>query len=373
VLAAGCASEDRRQARFDETLYPGTPVLAGGSTAPVDVGEDRVQSDVHSSGYTSSPSSAYSSDVFSTNPADNSLVTSVRQAITNDTTLAPVASAIQIGASDGSVTLFGRVQSDDQKQRVEELVRQTSGVGSVNNQIQVSSAVAATTPGTSEDAALTATSRLGDGASSQDSIQGESRMTQQGEMAASGTASSPMGQTESGSELTATSRTNSASSIYGQTDTSATVSNQVDSTSEQLDQTSAENAAMRIYSGTNQMSDAGSSEGELSPTASGGASSQQYSSGQTGGVNVQVQGTSQTDRTLAQQISQELRSDASLASAITQVSISVNDGQVTLRGSVRSEVQKREIEAAIQRATGVSSIDNQLRVGSGDESMPHTP
>ncbi|MBC8094185.1 MAG: BON domain-containing protein, partial [Akkermansiaceae bacterium] len=84
--------------------------------------------------------------------------------------------------------------------------------------------------------------------------------------------------------------------------------------------------------------------------------------GQSGAVTVNVQGSTETDRALTQQISEELRADASLASAISQVRISVTDGQVILRGVVRNDVQKREIESAIQRTTGVSSVDNQLRV-----------
>jgi osmotically-inducible protein OsmY len=96
------------------------------------------------------------------------------------------------------------------------------------------------------------------------------------------------------------------------------------------------------------------------------------SGGQTGGMSIHVQGTSAADQTLAQQISQELKTDASLASAISQVNISVTDGRVTLRGTVKNDVQKREIESAIQRATGVSSVDNQLRVSSTSE-PPMTP
>jgi len=95
----------------------------------------------------------------------------------------------------------------------------------------------------------------------------------------------------------------------------------------------------------------------------------QYSTGQSGAVNVNVQGSSEADRTLAQQISQELRTDAGLASAISQISISVADGKVSLKGSVKNDEQKRQIESAIQRVTGVSSVDNQLQISSS----PTTP
>ncbi len=97
-------------------------------------------------------------------------------------------------------------------------------------------------------------------------------------------------------------------------------------------------------------------------------------SGSSGGITVQVRGSSALDRSLAQQITQELRSDTSLSSALSTVSISIDEGRVTLRGTVHNEVQRREIETAVQRTTGVSSVDNQLQVGTtGGESFPYNP
>ncbi|MGN6643001.1 MAG: BON domain-containing protein [Verrucomicrobiota bacterium] len=142
--------------------------------------------------------------------------------------------------------------------------------------------------------------------------------------------------------LVPTSRTNSLSAVY------PPGSNQVETATEPLTPTATR-----------------PSEGNTNENASA-------ESGRNGPVVVNVQGSSQSDRTLAQQISQELRTNASLASAISQVSISVVDGQVTVRGAVKNAEQKREIEAAIHRATGVSSVDNQLRVN-GDQSAPINP
>jgi osmotically-inducible protein OsmY len=366
AIAAGCASDDQRHARYDETLYQQPTIATSGSTAREDVGRAQVQTDVQTGAaqtgtYTSSPSTFYSSDVFSTRSEDNNLVSTVRQAITNDAALAGVASSIQIGASSGTVTLFGKVGSEDQKQSVESLVRQTSGVTTVNNQLQVAGdTAAATTINVDERLSATSTEHGAEQAA-------EAAMRQ----AAGGAVASGEIQSQSGEEsnaLTATSRTNEAANVYGTTTTS---SNLVDSTTEQLEQTSAAGMEGRVYSSTNALGHTGTNE-LLSATSTSGETSQS-SAGQTGGITVNVQGTTQADRTLAQQISQELRSDASLASAISQVSISVNEGRVTLRGAVKNDVQKKEIESAIQRATGVSSIDNQLRVGTSPDSVPHTP
>jgi osmotically-inducible protein OsmY len=126
--------------------------------------------------------------------------------------------------------------------------------------------------------------------------------------------------------------------------------------------------------GSDQPLEATSSRGGQANVYSGATNAMpdEASGGQSGGINVNVQGASAADQTLAEQIRQELRSDASLASAISQVNISVADGRVTLRGTVKNDVQKREIEAAIQRATGLSSVDNQLRVSAGSP-LPMNP
>jgi osmotically-inducible protein OsmY len=80
-------------------------------------------------------------------------------------------------------------------------------------------------------------------------------------------------------------------------------------------------------------------------------------------VNVTVEGGNESDRTLAKQITQDLGADTSLASAISQIKISLNEGKATLQGSVANEQQKRDIEAAVQRVAGVSGVDNQIEVG----------
>jgi osmotically-inducible protein OsmY len=118
----------------------------------------------------------------------------------------------------------------------------------------------------------------------------------------------------------------------------------------------------------------------MSTTPSGGSASSSSQSSQPGsstsqsGVNLNVQGTSANDKTVAQQVTQELRSETSLAPALSQIQISINNGKATLNGSVGNEQQKRQIESAVQRATGVTSVENQLQVKStGTSGTSPTP
>jgi osmotically-inducible protein OsmY len=68
------------------------------------------------------------------------------------------------------------------------------------------------------------------------------------------------------------------------------------------------------------------------------------------------------DRTLGQKVMQELRTDASLAGQISAIKITVDNSKITVRGTVKNEDQKKSIESAVQRVTGVASIDNEIQV-----------
>src|SRR5262245_25812278 len=69
---------------------------------------------------------------------------------------------------------------------------------------------------------------------------------------------------------------------------------------------------------------------------------------------------SEADRALAQQVEQALREDKVLASAAQNILIHCNNGQVTLRGSVNSQKEKKELEDKAQQVTGVTKVHNQL-------------
>ena len=90
--------------------------------------------------------------------------------------------------------------------------------------------------------------------------------------------------------------------------------------------------------------------------------------------NLTVQGTSDADQKLADQVRQQLRSDTSISGAFSRLRISLDNGKATLRGSVKSDEDKQNVEKAVQKITGVTSVQNELRVsGSSSSSTSTTP
>ena len=229
-----------------------------------------------------------------------------RAALMQEPSLADAAPAVSIGASNGTVSLFGTVRSQSEKDRLEAIARAMEGVRDVQNRLQVVN-IATATP---QDA-LNATSRGDEGTISD---------------------------------------INTRAGVTGSAMQSAaeTATTGIDSTAEQLAATSRSDEAARIYE-----------PGRNSAT---------------GPVTVEVHGSNEIDQQLASQLTQELRADASLSAALSRVKLIVSDARVTLLGSVRNDVQKREIEAAVLRITGVSTIDNQLRIdASGTDPLLREP
>jgi hyperosmotically inducible periplasmic protein len=76
------------------------------------------------------------------------------------------------------------------------------------------------------------------------------------------------------------------------------------------------------------------------------------------------QSESEADRTITQNIRKALTADDSLSTNAKNVKIITNDGTVTLRGPVKSEKEKSDIEAKAKQVAGVKQVDNQLEVAS---------
>ena len=76
------------------------------------------------------------------------------------------------------------------------------------------------------------------------------------------------------------------------------------------------------------------------------------------------QSESEADRTITQNIRKALTADDSLSTNAKNVKIITNDGTVTLRGPVKSEKEKADIEAKAKQVAGVKQVDNQLEVAS---------
>jgi hyperosmotically inducible periplasmic protein len=76
------------------------------------------------------------------------------------------------------------------------------------------------------------------------------------------------------------------------------------------------------------------------------------------------QSENEADRTITQNIRQAITADDSLSTNAKNVKIITNDGTVTLRGPVKSEKEKAEIEAKAKQVAGVKRVHNQLEVAS---------
>ena len=74
------------------------------------------------------------------------------------------------------------------------------------------------------------------------------------------------------------------------------------------------------------------------------------------------QAENEADRTITQNVRQAITSDDRLSTNAKNVKIITQDGTVTLRGPVKSENEKNEIEAKAKQVAGVKRVDNQLEV-----------
>lgn len=69
-----------------------------------------------------------------------------------------------------------------------------------------------------------------------------------------------------------------------------------------------------------------------------------------------------TDRTLSQQIRKALMADKSLSTYAHNVKVIAVGGQVTLKGPVRSDEEKKTVEAKALEVAGAGHVTNQMSV-----------
>ena len=81
-----------------------------------------------------------------------------------------------------------------------------------------------------------------------------------------------------------------------------------------------------------------------------------------GNLNLTVQAATVADRNLGQRLVDRLRSDPTLTPLSSNISISVNDGRVYLRGTVDTEEQHLSIVSVVQHTYGVTAVYDQLTV-----------
>jgi osmotically-inducible protein OsmY len=76
------------------------------------------------------------------------------------------------------------------------------------------------------------------------------------------------------------------------------------------------------------------------------------------------QAENEADRTISQSIRAAITADDSLSTNGKNVKIITIDGTVTLRGPVKSDKEKADIEAKAKQIAGVKKVDNQLEIAS---------
>jgi osmotically-inducible protein OsmY len=76
------------------------------------------------------------------------------------------------------------------------------------------------------------------------------------------------------------------------------------------------------------------------------------------------QSENEADRTITQNVRKALTDDDALSTNAKNVKIITSDGIVTLRGPVKNEKEKADIEAKARQVAGVKRVDNQLEIAS---------
>jgi osmotically-inducible protein OsmY len=76
------------------------------------------------------------------------------------------------------------------------------------------------------------------------------------------------------------------------------------------------------------------------------------------------QSENEADRKITQEVRKSIVDDDKLSTSAQNVKIITNDGQVTLRGPVKTEQEKKEIESKAKQVAGVKNVENQLEIAS---------
>ena len=90
---------------------------------------------------------------------------------------------------------------------------------------------------------------------------------------------------------------------------------------------------------------------------------------QPGAVTADQQGNSAADRTATQKIREAIVADKDLSTYAHNVKVVTRDGIVTLKGPVRSDAEKKSVEAKAKSVAGVTRVVSELSVA--PESKQH--
>jgi osmotically-inducible protein OsmY len=312
-------------------------------------------------------------------------ITEVRRALNEEPSLAPLVSQIHITAINGTITLNGTVESDEQRKQVEEIVRQSAGVQTVENQLEISleptsdrtdTQVYTDAPDQEQTSPGQPGAQIPQGQfpSQQQPGAGVSAQQQQQQP---GVGVGIYGQTAQ--QQPGVAQPGETGQIQPRVGTSAQQQQQA-GVEEEIDQTQQQQqlqADAQIQPGVGiagqqqQQQQPGVAQPELSPTSDRPGTrvyeQQGVTPAQPGAMRLNIQGASAADQTLVQQMNQQLRTDPTISALAPHIQINVMNGRVILQGAVRTEQEKSAVETAVQRVSGVAQVENHLRVGFGQQ------
>jgi osmotically-inducible protein OsmY len=259
---------------------------------------------------------------------DTELVGRIRDALSTGS-LSATGPGIDISSLNGVVTLRGAVPSYDVRDRIDNLVRNTTGVTKVIDELQIGTAASTVPEWQQHDRALEAQLR---------------QIITNNEILNRSAPNIFVNANNGTVTLTGAVQTEEQKRLLN---TLAINTQGVDRVIDQLQVAAApaRTANQAVYGapGTSQSSIVGSGEaGQI--------------------FSLHVQSLNDTDRGLAQGILQGLRTDRILSTMLPRVDINVADGRVVLQGEVQSDEQRRTIESAVRRAAGASVVEDQLQV-----------
>ena len=87
-----------------------------------------------------------------------------------------------------------------------------------------------------------------------------------------------------------------------------------------------------------------------------------------GAATADQQKENASDREITQKIRQALMDDKSLSTYAHNVKVIAQDGQVTLKGPVRSEAEKKTIETKAIEVAGAGHVTNQISIAPSKDS-----
>ena len=90
-----------------------------------------------------------------------------------------------------------------------------------------------------------------------------------------------------------------------------------------------------------------------------------------GAVTADQQKENAGDRDITRKIRQSLMKDKALSSYAHNVKVIAQDGQVTLKGPVRSDDEKRTVETKATEVAGAGHVTNEMSVAPGRSKRPN--